>query len=200
MKNNKKKIFVCLLIGILSIGIKIFDDKIINVTQKEFEYIFTKGNFYFDLKATDFKPDEEKLCFVLDDKTARQGLVLVSYKHLYNQGIYINKDGIESLGFYSGRYVTENSTLIIQFMGYTDKGTVDVNFHCVGADKSVKLDEIPKMYYIPFEITTQKPIGDFVISMADVDGAVNINTLVAVNYDKQYKKSELVIGEYLYEQ
>lgn len=198
MKNNKKLIFICLLAGVLSIGIKFLDDKIINKTQKEFEYIFTQGNFKFELNATDFKPDEDKLCFVLDDKTTRQGTVLVSYKYLYNQGIYLNSDGIESLGFYSGRYATKDSTLIIQFMGYTDEGTVDVNFHCVGVDKSVRIDETPTMYYIPFGITTQKPIGDFVISMENADDSVNIDTLVVVNYDKQYKRSELLTGEYLY--
>lgn len=199
MSSANKKIFVCILAGLISIGLYLLDNEVINKKQRQADDIFAYGNFMFKEEATDYTPDKKKLCFILDDKSTRQGVVLASYKYLFNQGIYLNRDGVQSIGYYSSRRATEDSMLIIQFMGYTDKGSVDVNFHCVGVDKSVKIDENPKMYYLPYKINEQTPIGDFVISIEDEDVVVNICTLVAVNYDKQYKESEILIGEYLYE-
>lgn len=200
MKRKSKKILICFLTGILSVCIYFLDNEIVNEEKKQVDYNFTYGNFHFKEEATDYTPDKTKICFVVDDKTTRQGNVLTSYRYFYDQGIYLNEDGMESIGLYSARVVEKDSILIVQFMGYTDRGNAEINIHCVGSDKKVKINEIPKMYYLAYKTNKNKKVGDFVISMEGVDSTINICTLVAVKYDKQYSEEEILIGEYLYKQ
>ena len=199
MKNGKSKIIICLLATILSIGIKYLDDNVINKNQKEFEYNFTQGNFKFTQATGDFNPNKNKICYVLNDPETKKGTALISFKQLYNQGIYMDVDGMESIGFYSGRRAKAKSTIIIQFVGYTDNGSADMQFHCAGNDVRVTLNEAPMMYYIPISISQKQPVGDFIISIVNSESSVNLDTLLVINYDKTYKEQEILIGEYLYE-
>lgn len=199
MKSGRNKIIICVLAAVLSMGIKFLDDKIINKAQKEFEYNFTHGNFNFTNTTRDFHPDENKICFVPNDNETRKGTALISYRQIYNQGIYRDADGVESIGVYSGRKANAESTIIIQFVGYTNGGSADLQFHCVGKDVSVTLDEVPMMHCIPISISKKRTIGDFIISIISADSSINIDTLLVINYDKEYRVEDLLIGEYLYE-